>query len=35
MNGDCVPVYFERAEKIHSVSVKESNYFNILQTLAE
>lgn len=29
------PVYNEGAEKIRSISVKDSNYFNILQTIAE
>ena len=29
------PVYNEKAEKIRTVSAKESNYFNILQTIAE
>ena len=29
------PVYNEGAQKISSVTVKESNYFNILQTIAE
>lgn len=30
-----VPVYNDGAEKIRSVSAKESNYFNILQSIAE
>jgi hypothetical protein len=30
-----VPIYNEGAEKIRTVSVKESNYFNNLQTIAE
>jgi hypothetical protein len=30
MKEPCSPVYYSSAEKIHSVSVKESNYFNIL-----
>lgn len=29
------PIYNEKAEKIRTVSAKESNYFNILQTIAE
>jgi hypothetical protein len=29
------PIYNEGAEKIRTVSVKESNYFNNLQTIAE
>ena len=29
------PVYNEQAEKIRSVTAKESNYFNILQSIAE
>jgi archaellin len=30
-----VPVYNDGARKIRSVSAKESNYFNILQSIAE
>jgi hypothetical protein len=29
------PVYNENAEKVRMISIKESNYFNILQSLAE
>jgi phage minor structural protein len=29
------PVYNEGAKKIRSITAKESNYFNILQTIAE
>jgi hypothetical protein len=35
MEEPCSPLYYSSAEKIHSLSIKESNYFNILQTLAE
>ena len=34
-NARFKPVYNEKAEKIRTVSAKESNYFNILQTIAE
>ena len=34
-NGTYVPVFNEGAEKIRSVDAKESNYFNILQSIAE
>jgi hypothetical protein len=30
-----VPVYYETGEKVRSISVKESNYFNSLQSLCE
>jgi hypothetical protein len=30
-----VPVYNNGAEKIQTITAKESNYFNILQTIAE
>jgi phage minor structural protein len=30
-----LPVYNEGAKKVRSITVKESNYFNILQTIAE
>jgi hypothetical protein len=32
---DYIPVYNEGAKKIRSVTTKESNYFNILQSIAE
>lgn len=34
-NENYVPQFNTKAEKIRSVSAKESNYFNILQTIAE
>jgi hypothetical protein len=30
-----IPVYNTGAEKVRAVSAKESNYFNILQSIAE
>jgi hypothetical protein len=32
---DYLPVYNDEAEKIRTVTAKESNYFNILQSIAE
>jgi hypothetical protein len=33
--GEYVPIYNDGAEKIRAVSVRESNYFNNLQAIAE
>lgn len=30
-----IPIYNDRAEKTRTISIKESNYFNILQSIAE
>jgi hypothetical protein len=30
-----IPQYYDTAEKVRSVKVKESNYFNALQSLCE
>ena len=35
VTGNCQPVYYSKPEKIRSIEVKESNYFNILQNIAE
>lgn len=32
---DIIPIYDETCEKIRSIEISESNYFNIIQTLAE
>ena len=35
MNDIYVPRFNEQAEKIRSITAKESNYFNLLQSIAE